>query len=382
MSFEESINLYLKNSGVRYAIEYILDKADKIPLSHRTRKIAISVSEEIFPELFYPEKHGDDELLEEAIYQLCVHGVFELKSAAKKKFLPLAKRNAKLYFIPDFENLVRSFYARPIKDDKWKKVLNVYPFKSQKAKEILSCRPIQIKEKDPIEIIERFDEWAMHNKHKGTARQESARCFWGMSKLFDNREDIIETFGLKETPIMLNVYSFTSQSSKILFIENLDTFNAVMESNNPIFTDTVIIYSSGYKASAKRIRERSGSKIFFEHDCKFTDIGRLEFLSWFYEEAERDTLSFFWGDLDYSGIGILLALQEKFQSISIWRPGYDQMVKSLRDKNGHTPNMAKKENQIRPFKNTGCAYVDTTLLEALDNFGTFVDQEIVDIEKI
>lgn len=378
---EDEISIFLANDRIKNILIQVLDKADSKPLSQRTNRLSFPVDSKYFPELFYPQNPGDDEMLEEAISELCRYGLFELKCAAKKKYLPLIRKNAKLYFNAEFEDEIRIFYSRPVKNDKWKSALEAYPFKSTKAKDILS-RPITIPGKSHEDIIRRFDDWSMQENHIGTARQESARCFWGMSKVFDNRDDIIQAFSLKEAPVMLNVYAFSEEISKVLFIENLDTFVAAIESGNPIFSNTVIIYSSGYKASAKKIRDRRGSRMFFEMDCCFSDKGKHKFLSWFYRESREDVESFFWGDLDYSGIGILIALRERFPDIAAWEPGYRQMVTMQQDDGGHTPEMAKKEKQVQPCKKTGIKYVDDILLQTLNQYKTFMDQEIVYIEKI
>ncbi len=167
-----------------------------------------------------------------------------------------------------------------------------------------------------------------------------------------------------------------------MFIENLDTFYASIESNNPVFNNTVIIYSSGYKATAKRIRDKGGNKMFFETGCNFSREGRLEFLSWFHSQNEMEMEVYFWGDLDYSGIGILFALKENFASLSAWEIGYRQMLSSNMDGMGHTPEMAGKEKQIELSQKTECAYSDDVLSLNMKDLGTFVDQEVVNIELL
>jgi len=383
MKSGQSVETFLNNDSIRKILLHFLDKADSKALSERTRKLSVPIDEKNFPELYYPKSYSEDKLLAEAILGLCDYGIFELKCPSRKKYLPLIKRNAKLYFNSDFEEQIREFYGRPIKEDEWKNAIENHSFRSTKAQEILSSRPIAIKNKSAQEIIANFDAWATQDSHAGTVRQESAKCFWGMSKLFDGRDDIIQAFGLRETPVMLNVYAFSDQIKSLLFVENLDTYNEVISSTNPIFSNMVVIFASGYKTSAKRLRDRSGSRMFFEENCKFSKNAKERFIEWFYRKEEHDIDTFFWGDLDYSGIGILITLKENFPDISAWEIGYAQMLQAQKDGNGHEPEMANKENQSQPSINT-LSPVDycNSLLASMKTFNTFVDQEIVDIKKL
>jgi len=373
--------MFLNNEAIKRTVMHLLDKADDIPFCERKRETYVSIDKTDFPEIFFPQSYGEDVILEKAINKLCQEGVFELTCPVRRKHLPLVERRARLYFNVSWEEAMRVFYSRPIKKNEWEESVFDYPFKSLTAQQLLSFRPLFIQGKSHFDVIKKFDEWAIQSSHKGTSRQESSKCFWGLSKVFDNREDIVDAFNLKAPLVMLNVYSFSKKITQVLFIENLDTFNAAIESDNPVFSGMAIIYSSGYKASAKRIRRRSGSRMFFEQSCAFSSEGKDEFLSWFYQESTDELESFFWGDLDYSGIGILVSLKDRFPFISAWKPGYSPAVKLQEEGNAHTPKMAKKEGQCK-VSSSDCDYADNILIKALDKFKTFVDQESVDIEKI
>jgi hypothetical protein len=72
--------------------------------------------------------------------------------------------------------------------------------------------------------------------------------------------------------------------------------------------------------------------------------------------SSADIPTFFWGDLDYSGMAILASLRTIFPSAQAWRPGYDPMLARLIDGDGHSPAESGKERQ-RVIDATGCILV-------------------------
>src|SRR6266436_3426725 len=90
--------------------------------------------------------------------------------------------------------------------------------------------------------------------------------------------------------------------------------------------------------------------------------------------SNTDIPTFFWGDLDHSGMAILASLRSTFPSAQAWRPGYGPMLARLMCGDGHSPAESGKERQ-RLVERTGCAYADETLIRALKSSGQFVDQE-------
>ncbi|MGC1510487.1 Wadjet anti-phage system protein JetD domain-containing protein [Ketobacter sp.] len=90
---------------------------------------------------------------------------------------------------------------------------------------------------------------------------------------------------------------------------------------------------------------------------------------------------FFWGDLDYSGLGILSSLRSKFIDMIAWKPAYDVMLQHLRNGTSHSVLSSNKGVQTDPGT-TNCWYSDTVLLPAIRDKALFVDQEIVEFCEI
>lgn len=365
----------LRNEDISKVLNKILDKLDNIAVLHRTNKLTVLIDDKTFRALYEPMEINDDIELENNINLLIKEKIFDLQQNKKSECLPLCDKKAKLIFNDEFENSLRIFYDREINTDSWEDNLEEYFSKDSELYRLLKNNPFKIEGKSNKEIIEKLSIWIQKENKSTSQRQESARCFWGLSKIFDKRDEFNNYFGLESMSVTLLIHSKSECIKDILFIENLDTFYSAIESSNSIFDNFVLIYSSGYKLGAKRIRNRNGSKMFFTDDCVFSIEGKKEFISWFYFEKEMNIDTFFWGDLDYSGIDILASLKSNFPNLRAWEEAYSRMIDALDF--GHPPIMAKKENQREP-RVTGCHYADDILLPALKEKKFFLDQEFID----
>ena len=139
----------------------------------------------------------------------------------------------------------------------------------------------------------------------------------------------------------------------------------------------VLVYASGFKASAKRLRKPGGASLFYGARGCLGASEREAFEGWLY--GERQSAAFFWGDLDWSGMRILSTLRATFGEVGAWQPGYGPMREHLVAGGGHRPEAADKRGQ-QPLATTGCPYADGQLLPLLDTFG-FVDQELFNFQK-
>lgn len=370
------LEIALSNDNISKVLNRILDKLDAQSSENRKNKISETINEKTFPLLYEPLEINDDIELENSIKVLISENIFELVQNKKSEFLPFVEKKAKLVFNEDFENLLRTFYKREKNSDTWIENLEeIFP-KDSELYNLLKNNPFKIEGKSNKEIIEKLDIWIKSENKSKSQRHESAKCFWGLSKMFDKRDEFNQHFALEAMSINLLIHSKSKIFKNVLFIENLETFNSAIDSSNTIFDDYVLIFASGFKASAKRIRTKNGSKMFFTDDCKFSIENKKEFISWFYEEKKVDINVYFWGDLDFSGIEILSSLKSNFTNLRAFEKAYSKMLKLIDF--GHIPDMAKKENQRIP-KNTGCEYTDEVLIPLLKEKKLFLDQEIVTI---
>jgi hypothetical protein len=88
--------------------------------------------------------------------------------------------------------------------------------------------------------------------------------------------------------------------------------------------------------------------------------------------------AFFFGDLDFSGMGILASFRLAYPRLEAWQTGYEPLLRELTAGRSHLPVQAQKEAQLDPG-NTGCPYADGVLLPALRSHSRFVDQECLSV---
>jgi hypothetical protein len=210
-----------------------------------------------------------------------------------------------------------------------------------------------------------------------TLRQLSAFAFWGDSKVLDDRADLIATLfprlEVRERAIVVAVF-LPDDPKGVLFIENQDTYTAATSGVPDSLQSYVLIYASGFRSSALRIRSRSGALLHYAGSGASDAKRDLE--RWWFDEGEPCGPCHFWGDLDFAGMQILKTLRARFGEVTAWRPGYEPMLAALRTQGGHHGHREDATAQVDP-QLTGCSFADEILLPAIREHGQ-VDQERFD----
>lgn len=226
---------------------------------------------------------------------------------------------------------------------------------------------------------------ACRSEQSGYVRQLSAKHFNGHSKVLDSREEVLRLLGAREgqfleAPIQLLVslpsdWALHHPAATVLFIENLVTFESMADKRQSEWAKSALVYASGFKGAAKRLRTPQGSALYWRDSASEAD--HLAFKDWLYARdcvVQESTVVSFYGDLDLAGMQILAHLRQSIPHCGAWRPGYEALLSLLQTSRGHRPESAGKERQTDPGI-TGCAYADAVLLPALRQSGLCVDQE-------
>lgn len=226
---------------------------------------------------------------------------------------------------------------------------------------------------------------ACRSEQSGYVRQLSAKYFNGHSKVLDSREEMLRLLGAREgqfleAPIQVLVslppdWAQLQPQATVLFIENLVTFESMADRRQSVWAKAALVYASGFKGTAKRLRTPQGSTLYWRDSASETD--RHAFRDWLHAcdpASQESTVVSFYGDLDAAGMQILAQLRQSMPNCCAWRPGYEALLSLLQLSRGHRPDSAGKEGQTDPGL-TGCAYADAILLPALRQSGLCVDQE-------
>jgi energy-coupling factor transporter ATP-binding protein EcfA2 len=271
-----------------------------------------------------------------------------------------------------------------MKDPSWQNAVEGFIGGDKAA---ISDLPVSIPGRSAAEVFNRLTSIRALYDHRETLylRELSSRTFWGLSKVLDNRSDLVAALlGLADCPypaqpVHLNVY-FGGPFSWILFVENKTSFErAIRDARETLlhgrfspYAGAALVYSSGFMGTAGRIRKSSGCRTFYSLDA-VSNANEIEaFDAAFYSDI--DVNAAFWGDLDHAGMAILSSLRTTFPSARAWEPGYAPMLVRLDAGEGHVPEEAKKAGQ-KPILSTGCSYADSVLIPSLVKHGRFIDQE-------
>ncbi len=349
----------------------VLDRFDQQPGSARRLSIFLP-AERHLPSLSRNDTAADQvwalvEMLER-------DGVLQIREARRGVY-DSRWRGAKLAFALDCEETLRRWLDRAPAErvmETWRRAVALHAQSFPGSCDLLLQRRIAIAGRDSAEIVAAL---ARIGTLCGpvTLRQISACAFWGDSKVLDERGDLIAALfpqlDVIDRAIVVAVHLPQSVHG-ILFIENQDTYTAATRGKPAQVQGHALVYASGFRSSALRIRTRSGALLHYAGAG--ADDGRAAFERWWFEAGQPAGPCHFWGDLDFAGMQILKALRQRFGDVAAWQPGYQPMLVMLRQSGGYRGG-SESRGQIDPGT-TGCVFADEVLLPAIREFGQ-LDQE-------
>lgn len=375
-----------EEKSIRCILGLLLDKLD------RGVRPLLRITSKTVPDLFEFNENDTQYLwsLIEALQKQ--HHVLDITLERFKSGREIYEK-AKIRLNNDSEDIVRQWLNRPQKlsnKEVWVLAVQKYKWDSEIQKQFVLSNHLFYPGKSPDDVIAALQ--SMNSTLLGpmTVRALSARHFWGDSKFLDNRLEYLEGLSpclfenIQARQLLVNAY-LPEEITTVLFIENQDTFlqlvSYIRENINiyDSLNNLALIYSAGYRGAAKRIRHEGNTTFSLMSPANPHTLST--FMDWWEKRTGNDFQVYFWGDLDYSGLGILAALRNTFPGMQAWKPGYDPMVRYHEKGVHHTKTAARKENQIDPGL-SGCEYADNILLPIIRANELFVDQEIVDIVEL
>jgi len=364
-------------------LDSLLKRLDKKPLVERKQGLCIRLSKQSQPNLFKNNEASDCSW---GLLMSLSGVVLTVKESSKRKPFDPAYAGATVCLRVGHEyaaeTVLREWLAHPYCPPypaRWAEVVAAESHLFPGSTAELVLRAPRLAGKSPEELLSAFARIGDYIQAGLTLRQLSARCFWGNSKFLDFREDLVRSLfpgiSIAPRPVIVHVY-LPAELSDILFIENQDTYIQTAAGFSTAVERYALIYVSGFKGSAGRIRDPQGALVHFHAGSDPRHQKR--FMDWWFSRGTAEWPVWFWGDLDFSGLMILKALRGVFGEVGAWPTGYLPMLDLLQDSAGHSAETGHKGVQVDPG-NTGCAYADGVLLPALRSSELFVDQEAVAI---
>lgn len=381
-----STPLWLHQPEITKLLNLLVDKLDKVQTTGRAMQ-SLKLDGRTFPALFNAGQESDKENYWSQLEQMQAWGWFSIKTDRPQPGKAGYELNPRLQ-ITD-EAAIRKVIGRlePVKSAQqlWREAVFDRLKADDALKDSVAKQKLEIPGKTAEEIVERLNILPELVDEPLLLREVSARLFWGQSKVLDNRQALVAGIlnagecPFPESPIQLQVFLPEHDLSGVLFIENLASFERATRDTMGRFSGLALVFASGFKGSAKRLRSDTGASVYFAaHGSLAAAVGQ-RFLDWLFAESE-DLPVWFWGDLDYSGMQILKSLRNSFSALEAWQPGYQPMLEALSAGKGHVPDAAGKINQ-KPLEITGSVYADRQLLPAIDRIGKFLDQEFYDFKS-
>lgn len=306
---------------------------------------------------------------------------------------PKAKRNpfdpewcgAIVYFKLENKNLLFEWLDFKLDDSlqRWQQALSESDLAACDSVNFnsLKASPIPFPGKTDAEVIQKLVLIANSNRQDHTLREISACYFWGDSKFLDNKGDWLancfSTLSVSARKIQVN-YFLPEYYDRVLLVENLDTYHQLIQQRCDITQTVAIVYASGFRLTASRIREQGGVSL---HQALQSQGDSQPFFDWWFGKAEQNLTCFFWGDFDFSAMGILKLLRHQFNSMQLWQPGYQAMQQQVEAGNAHPISLREKSGQNDPIE-TGCDYADNVILPLLRQHQSCFDQEGIDLDAL
>ncbi|MDR2112178.1 MAG: DUF2220 domain-containing protein [Candidatus Accumulibacter sp.] len=376
----------MREPAVAALLNALVDRIDAKPFAERARALSFPLDAENWPAFFAIDLPGERAVVWKWLETLSGRPGFALKLDERKRWsdLDVLERRPRLVVTPEAEKLLRAATGRHPRDTSWsrgwRKAVQARFGESELADRLLA-RPIAISQRAPEEILARFIGIAALAESSLMLHEVASRQFWGLSKILNGQQESVALLlqaarcPFPDKPVQLLVAARADDAeAPILFIENAATFESLAAGRMEMAQGFLLVFASGYRAVARRLRAPGGSSVYFAPRLLAGNAalpGR--FLDWLYSER-HDRPLYFWGDLDFSGMDILKELRVVFPEARAWQPGYQALLALLDAGESHAPDEAGKSGQADPGQ-TGCPYADDVLLPALRRYGRFVDQE-------
>jgi len=351
-----------------------LDRFDRQRGVDRERQFSL-MAENYLPSLLRADAAADQTW--DLVKDLRDRGVLSIRTVRRSPYDPEWK-GAKLAFSPTIEETLRAWLNRDWNEPAmqlWRLAVERSAAAFPDGGAVLLNQRLSVANRTAEEVVAAM---ALARDVRGpvTLRQLSATLFWGDSKVLDERGELVAALwpelAIRERALVVAVY-LPAACRGVLFIENQDTYTAAAGGTVPGVADLALVFAAGFRGAALRVRTRAGALLHFAGPGEAAGVS--EFEEWWFGRVSQAWPCWFWGDLDFSGMQILKTLRSRFADLCAWQPGYEPMLARLKTSTAYSGRLIDDRGQIDPMV-TGCAYADSTLLQAIRELGP-MDQEML-----
>lgn len=375
--------LWLASPGVDDLLNLLVDRLDSAEQRGSGKAQSVPLTEKTWPSLYMSPLESRKEELWEYVIEMCTWGWLQVKPEAAVKS-PSGYASGPRVIVVN-ELAIRAAIDRPVRlrssVERWREAVVCGLNASDDVKRLACDYCIDMPDYTMDEVVSQLNRLVSFAGQPMLLREVSARLFWGMSKVLDKRQGLVAALlgmdecPFPESPIQLQVFLPPAGCASVLFIENQMSFERALRSTTGAFDRLALVYASGFKGSAQRLRSPKGASLYYSNKGALGGSITEAFERWLLGDSEVSTQAYFWGDLDHAGMRILAAMRSTFPGLKAWEPGYALMCAELLKGRGHSPEAAEKQGQ-HPISITGCPFADGKLIPALAQMGRYLDQEM------
>lgn len=374
--------LWLESEAIRQLLSLLVDRLDAADQRGSAKSQSVALTDKSWPALFHTPFESEKEELWGQVSELCRWGWMQVKPEAALRSRSGYALLPRLIVLN--EKTVRQAIGRPERlrssVERWREAVTTHLNASDDAKRLASEFCIDLPDRSMVEVVQQLNRLPELAAQQMLLREASARLFWGMSKVLDKRQGLVAAVlgvlecPFAESPIQMQVFLPAGDFESILFVENQMSFEQATRSTSGAFKGLALVFASGFKGSARRLRGQAS--VYYSQRGELASTARERFEGWLTGDTVSSKASVhFWGDLDWSGMRILCAMRGSFPDLAAWQPGYLPMCDALLRGEGHSPEASDKSGQL-PLTETGCAFADSHLLPAIVARRKFLDQEV------
>ncbi|SHF16420.1 hypothetical protein SAMN02745164_01914 [Marinitoga hydrogenitolerans DSM 16785] len=165
------------------------------------------------------------------------------------------------------------------------------------------------------EIILKIDQFLKSEKKEPVATRERAYEIFNDEKAFEKNKRILKVLKNIKINIKKDLYTFDSREPFYIFTFKPDMKKVLISENQTPFYNFYLLSKENI-IPFDAVIFGEGKKI----------LRSFEFI---YEYVPKNTIFYYWGDIDYDGILILIKLIERYNEYNIypWKEGYNLMLK-------------------------------------------------------
>lgn len=379
-----TLPLWIQSAPVSELLHMIVDRLDSAEQRGSGKAQSIPLSGRTWPALYEAERESEKEQYWEHVTEMARWGWLTVKPETALRSRSGYANSPRVTVVN--EPAVRAAIGRSERvksaPERWHEAVYAGLHASDAVKSAVSGYCIDMVDRTMAEVVDRLNHLPRLADKPMLLREVSSQLFWGMSKVLDKRQGMVAALletddcPFPESPVQLQIYLPPNGYRAVLFIENLMSFERAARSASAAFEALALVYASGFKSSAQRLRSPDGCSLYYSAKGGISRDFTDSFETWLFGKQSKP--AYFWGDLDWAGMRILAAMRATFPDIEAWEAGYSVMLNALREGYGHSPEAADKQGQ-KAIGAVGCSYADRTLLPVLTAEGRFVDQEQVSL---